>query len=1005
MFNPGSTVPSHNYNPRVTFLNSVFLLAGIVAMGMSFFRWQTSPLMGMIDIAFALSNFALVFYLHRHKEKIAILCTVALLLSYSLFTALYLLATNNTTRISLFFLLVASAFFLKGRKIGFVWLIVTLLTIVAGHFLPFDTAYSHLDIVTTCLYLLALYFVLSNYEIFNDKVSEYKHEMKALHLSEERFRALVENGHDIIAIISETGIVRFISPSVESILGISPGEIINKHVTDLIHSDDAPKATEILTNALANGDGGQVEKFEFRIKHKDGGYRDIEIAGRNLLANPVIGGIVLTGHDVTAGNRAAIEINRSRQQLDADRLLFQAILDNAPIGIWMSGIDGRLKFVNSTFCNAVGISEQQFLSARQYTDVLPQTIAENCAASDRECYAQSTPHLSTELLPFVDGKDHLIEITKVKLHDTTGNIIGLIGLSADITERKQAEERLRLTSKVFENTLEGITITDTRGSIIEVNAAFSKITGYTHEELIGQNPRILQSGHQSRSFYEAMWQSITTSGHWAGEVWNRNKKGEMYPEWLSISAISNAEGAITHYVGISSDITQLKQHEKQLERIAHYDALTGIPNRTLLADRMRQAIARTAREQNMMAVCYLDLDEFKPINDTLGHEAGDHVLIEIVQRIQSAIRGGDTVARLGGDEFVILLLGQERGEECSATLARLLTIIAEPISIMGKSVCLSASIGVSIYPLDDEDSDTLLRHADQAMYVAKQSGKNRFHIYDPALDQRARDQQGLLKNIHTGLDQKQFELYYQPKVDLLTQQLTGAEALIRWNHPEQGLLSPAKFLPAIENTELDILIGEWVIASALHQLDQWRAVGLDIEISINISAYHLESSRFAEKLQQQLALHPALPANRLQIEVLETVALDDINQVSRIIEQCKKIGVRFALDDFGTGYSSLSYLSNLPVDTLKIDQSFMRNLSASKGDHAIVMGIIALSKAFDLQTVAEGLETQSHFQTLLDMGCDIGQGYGIARPMPAASLLDWAQQNRSGKRLFSGTPE
>ncbi len=490
MFNLGSTVPSHNYNPRVTFLNSVFLLAGIVATGMSFFRWQTSPLMGMIDIAFALCNFALVFYLRHHKEKVAILCTVALLLSYSLFTALYLLAPNNTTRISLFFLLVASAFFLKGRQIGFAWLIVTLLTIVAGHFLPFDTAYSHLDIVTTCLYLLALYFVLSNYEIFNDKVNEYKHEMKALHLSEERFRALVENGHDLIAIISETGIVRFVSPSIESILGISPAEIINKHVTDLIHSDDAPKASEALANTQAHSVGEQVKKFEFRMKHKDGSYRDIEIASRNLLHNPVIRGIVLTGHDITAGNRAAIEINRSRQQLDADRLLFQAILDNAPIGIWMSGIDGRLKFVNNTFCNAVGISEQQFLSAGQYTDVLPQTIADNCAASDRECYAQSTPHLSTELLPFVDGKNHLVEITKVKLYNTSGNVIGLIGLSADITERKQAEERLRLTSKVFENTLEGITITDKHGNILEVNTAFSKITGYSHEELIGQNPRI-----------------------------------------------------------------------------------------------------------------------------------------------------------------------------------------------------------------------------------------------------------------------------------------------------------------------------------------------------------------------------------------------------------------------------------------------------------------------------------------------------------------------------------
>jgi diguanylate cyclase (GGDEF)-like protein/PAS domain S-box-containing protein len=872
MFNPGNTQNDRTFDHRIRFLNSVFVLAGIVALGMSLFRWQASAVMGMIDLSFALCNFALVFFLHRRRKKVEMISSIALLLSYGLFTALYLLASYNTTRISLFFLLAASAFFLKGRKIGFFWLILILLTIVGGHFLPgFDTAYSHLDIITTCLYLLALYVIFNNYEIFNDKVHERERELQALHLSEERFRTLVESGRDIICILSHSGTVHFISPSVESILGLTSAETLNKNVSELLHPDEASKAAAILANVQSHSGGESLEKHEFRMKHKDGSFREVEIEVRNLLANPVIGGIVLTGHEVS--------------------------------------------------------------------------------------------------------------------------------------ERKQAEERLRLTSKVFENTLEGITITDTEGNIIEVNAAFSQITGYSHEELIGQNPRILQSGHQNHAFYEAMWRSITTTGHWSGEVWNRNKRGEMYPEWLSISAISNEQGEITNYVGISSDITLLKQHEKQLERIAHYDALTGIPNRTLLSDRMKQAIARTAREQNMMAVCYLDLDEFKPINDTLGHEAGDHVLIEIVQRIQSAIRGGDTVARLGGDEFVILLLGQERGEECSATLSRLLTVIAEPINIMGKSLCLSASIGVSIYPLDDEDSDTLLRHADQAMYVAKQSGKNRFHIYDPALDQRARDQQGLLKNIHSALDQNQFELYYQPKVDLHTQQITGAEALIRWNHPELGLLAPAKFLPAIENTELDILIGEWVIASALRQLDQWRNVGLDIEVSINISAYHLESSHFAEKLQQQLAQHPATPANRLQIEVLETVALDDINQVTRIIEHCKIIGVRFALDDFGTGYSSLSYLSSLPIDTLKIDQSFMRNLSASKGDHAIVLGIIALSKAFDLQTVAEGLETKEHFQTLREMGCDIGQGYGIARPMPASSLLDWAQQNRNGKRLFSGAPE
>jgi len=867
MFNLSAEKQELAIDHKITFLNSVFLLAGVVALGMGFYRWQFSILMGVIDFAFALCNFALIFHLRRHKEHAEIISSIALALSYLLFTALYLLAPYNTTRILLFFLLAASALFLKGLKTGLGWLSVIVVTLVIGHFLPgFDTAYSHIDILTTTIYLLALFLVIRNYEIFQNNLSEWKQEKEILHRSEERFRTMVESGNDIIGVVSDTGIVKFISPSIQKVLGHNPQNVIGKHVTALIHPDEAKKAGMAMVNAIHHPTGEELERYEFRMQHADGTYRDIEMQGRNLTHNPAIGGIVLNGRD--------------------------------------------------------------------------------------------------------------------------------------ITERKRADEWFRLTAKVFENTLEGLIITDAQCKIIEVNDAFTKINGYSREEVIGKNPRLLQSGYQNRAFYENMWHSITTTGHWTGEVWNRKKSDELYAEWLTISAIPNEQGLVTHYVGISSDITHLKQHETQLERIAHYDALTGIPNRTLLGDRMQQAIARTAREQNMMAVCYLDLDGFKPINDTMGHDAGDRVLIEIAQRIQRTVRGGDTVARLGGDEFAILLLGLERGEECNITLERLLSAIAEPIDIKGKPFILSASIGVSIYPLDEEDTDTLLRHADQAMYVAKQSGKNRFYIYDPALDQRNRSQLELLKNIQAGLQHGQFELYYQPKIDMRSQQLIGAEALIRWNHPELGLVPPIKFLPAIENSDLDIAIGEWVIASALRQLDQWRVDGLDIKVSINISAHHLESPRFVEKLQQQLAHHPDLPANRFEIEVLETVALKDIGQVTRIIEDCKMVGVSFALDDFGTGYSSLSYLSCLPIDTLKIDQSFMRNLTLSKGDHAIVLGIIALSKAFNLQTVAEGIETDIHFHALLEMGCDVGQGYGIARPMQASSLKSWGNQHLGGRRLF-----
>ncbi len=564
-----------------------------------------------------------------------------------------------------------------------------------------------------------------------------------------------------------------------------------------------------------------------------------------------------------------------------------------------------------------------------------------------------------------------------------------VGLGLDITERKIAEESLRITASVFDNTQDAILISDANNTIIDVNPAFTRITGYSRAEVLGKNPKLLSSGRQNRAFYAEMLQSLQQQRSWRGEIWNRRKSGEIYAELLSISVICDNDGKVLRYVGVFSDISHIKEHEAELSHVAHYDALTGIPNRVLLADRMKQAIAQTARAQNMMAICYLDLDGFKPINDTMGHEAGDQVLIEVAKRIENTIRGGDTIARLGGDEFVVLLLGLEKGEECALTLERLLEVIGYPITIENKSPTISASIGVSIYPLDNEDPDTLLRHADQAMYMAKQSGKNRFFIYDPAMDRRARDQHEFMKSVRHGLKQKQFVLYYQPKVNLLTNTLVGVEALIRWRHPERGLLPPGEFLRKIENTELDIELGEWVTATALAQLNLWHQAGMDIEVSINISGYHMESPRFVECLRQQLAHYPNMPFGKFQIEVLETVALNDIAIVRDIIESCRRLGVVFALDDFGTGYSSLSYLSRLPIDVLKIDQSFVRDMLEDKGDMVIVQGIIALAQAFNRKTVAEGIETREQYQMLIDMGCELGQGYHIAHPMAADELTNW----------------
>lgn len=431
----------------------------------------------------------------------------------------------------------------------------------------------------------------------------------------------------------------------------------------------------------------------------------------------------------------------------------------------------------------------------------------------------------------------------------------------------------------------------------------------------------------------------------------------------------------------------LKQHEKELQRSAHYDALTGIPNRVLLADRMKQAIAHTKRERKILAVCYLDLDGFKAINDIFGHQAGDLVLNEIALRIGSILRAGDTVARLGGDEFVVLLPDLNHQEECITTLQRVLEIIAQPIFIQDQSVALGASIGVSIYPRDDNDPDVLLRHADQAMYTAKQLGKNRYHLFDPMHEQQSRSYYEAMLRIQQGLDNHEFEFYYQPKVNLVTRQVVCAEALIRWNHPERGLVLPDDFLNKICDSELEVRLGEWGIDTALRQLTQWREEGFAMDISVNIAACHLQSEGFVEYLERSLAAYPELPAGCLHIEILETAAINDFAKVSVTMEACRLKGVRFALDDFGTGYSSLSYLHSLPVDTIKIDQSFVRDMLVDKGDKAIVQAVIVLAKTFGLNTVAEGIETMEQFDALLAMGCEFGQGYAIARPMSASDFI------------------
>lgn len=553
-------------------------------------------------------------------------------------------------------------------------------------------------------------------------------------------------------------------------------------------------------------------------------------------------------------------------------------------------------------------------------------------------------------------------------------------------------ERLKMSASVFKNAHEGIMITDTNGTIVDVNPKFSDITGYSKSEIVGINASILSSNHHSEEFYTNMWSKLQSPGYWQDEIWNKRKNGDIFAEFLTISSIADFKGNRSYYVGLFSDITTSKEQQKSLELMAHYDPLTGLPNRVLFADRAKQAVAHSKRTNTLLAVCFLDIDRFKQINDMHGHHTGDLLLTEVANRIQLSIRDENTVSRIGGDEFSILLGDLSSKDDCAKTVNRILMSLADPFVFDNVTLNITGSCGITVYPSDNADLDTLVRHADQAMYKAKLAGRNQYQFFDLSHDTNATQKYLRLQEILEALTLKQFVLFYQPKVNMKTGDVFGLEALIRWNHPSKGMISPMEFLPLLDGTDLELEVGDWVINEALLQMQEWTTAGLSMEVSVNISPHHLHSSTFVESLGKILKKYPAVRPGNLQLEILESSAFGDLQKVNHILQVCReKLGVQIALDDFGTGYSSLTHLRNLTSQTIKIDQSFVRDILDDANDFSIVDGIIGLTKSFSLDVIAEGVETTEHGLMLLSMGCTLAQGYHIARPMPATQFAQWLE--------------
>jgi diguanylate cyclase (GGDEF)-like protein/PAS domain S-box-containing protein len=570
--------------------------------------------------------------------------------------------------------------------------------------------------------------------------------------------------------------------------------------------------------------------------------------------------------------------------------------------------------------------------------------------------------------------------------DQRGNAISGIGTITDISADKQSGEQLRLAAKVFDSTNEAILITDINNNIVTANEAFTNMTGYSLEEIKGRNPKLLSSGEHDAAFFKEMWKSIIELGSWQGEIIDKNKAGNRFYKHMAVSAVKNEHGVITHYISISSDISERKEYDKNVHFLAYYDVLTGLPNRTLLRDRLGQMIAAAHRDNMQFALLFLDLDRFKYINDSMGHSVGDKLLQSVAQRLQACVREGDTVSRIGGDEFIVLLREIDEPGVVQVT-DKLLKTLATPFNLNGQEISTYASVGIALYPHHATDLDVLMKNADAAMYNAKENGRNNYKFFTPEMNFRANQVFLMEKDLRLALEQDQFTLVYQPQVDLMTGKICGAEALLRWKHPEKGFISPAEFIPVAEETGQIVPIGEWVIRTACWRFASWQKQGMPaIPVAVNLSIRQLRQPNLANVIEAAVQEN-GLDPHCLELEITEGIMMGDTKAAMEFLTRMHRLGVQMSIDDFGTGFSSLSYLKNLPVHKLKIDQSFVCDIETDESDAAIVRSIISLGHRLDLKVIAEGVETLEQLDFLRIRGCDEVQGYYFSRPLSADDFL------------------
>jgi len=684
--------------------------------------------------------------------------------------------------------------------------------------------------------------------------------------------------------------------------------------------------------------------------------------------------------------RDVTDVEKAAEKL---RMLSYAV-EQSSSSIIITDCDSHIEYVNQQFCENSGYSAEEVLGKK--TSILKSGLTSDKIYQDLWQTITRGKNWHGELLNRCKNGELYWERSAISpFKNPNGKATHYLAIKEDISQQKKSEETLRLSATVFNTASEAVMISDANNTIQMVNKAFCQITGYEEQDIIGQNPVILSSGRYDSDFYKKMWKTLQNEGHWEGEIWNRRKNGEVFPEWLAITLVKDNNNQLSHYVSLFSDISKRKKDEERILYQANYDALTRLPNRNLFKDRLSQAIERAERDKHHMAVLFIDLDRFKHVNDSMGHLAGDQLLQEVSNRLLASFRASDTTARLGGDEFTAILSDFIEVHVVEDTVIKLLDKLEMPYLIDNIETFISASIGIAVYPDDGQDVDTLLINADNAMYRVKDTGRKGYHFFTQEMNVEAQERQILDTALHQALDKNEFILHYQPIIDLSDEQTISTEALVRWQNPERGLVSPLQFIPLAEDTGLIVPIGEWILYTACHEAASWTAKnGLLPGVSVNLSVRQFQRQDIT-KLVRKVLSETQLSPERLTLEITESLLVIDDMSILSSLHELREMGVELSIDDFGTGYSSLSYLKRFPITKLKIDRSFITDVTTDSENAALVEAILSMAQSLGLKVIAEGVETREQVDFLKARNCDRIQGYYFSRPVPGDEL-EWVNQ-------------